>query len=233
MMRELHRIRGTRSWRRTLTIPAVAALLAGFAAFAGFGGAAARAAGASPVVGPGGTVAGQGYPQWLGAAEQVFFADGGSPPLCQTLHAHGGAVEFLDGADTDRSITCGAAAEEPIYVHGISNERSTVHGDHAGFGTSASQLQQCARKGFKGLHGTASIDGVPVVNYGELISAAPVVDALLPKHNAFHLPQQRLRSAGYGEGLLLRGLTAGRHTIVVKSITPDGSQQRKFVVHVS
>ena len=124
-------------------------------------------------------------------------------------------------------------AEEPIYVHGISNECSTVHGDHAGFGTSASQLERCARKGFKGLHGSASIDGMPVVNYRQLISAAAVVEARVPTHNAFHLAQQRLRSAAYGEGLLLRGLTPGTHTIVVKSFTPGGNQQRKFVVHVS
>jgi len=229
-MREVHRIRGTRRWRRTLTIPAVAALLAGSA---GSAGAAALAAGPGPVVGPGGKVAGQGYPYWLRAANRTFFADGGTPPLCQTLHAPGGAVEFLDGADTDQPITCRAPAEEPIYVHGIANECSTLHGDHAGFGTSATQLEQCARKGFKGLHGTASVDGVPVANYPELISAAAVVEARLPRHNAFHLAPQRMRSASYGEGLLLRGLTAGTHTIVVKSFTSGGNQQRKFVVHVS
>jgi hypothetical protein len=144
-----------------------------------------------------------------------------------------GAVEFLDGADTDQPITCRVPTEEPIYVHRIANECSTLHGDHPGFGTSATQLEQCARKGFKGLHGTASVDGVPVANYPELISAAAVVEARLPKHNAFHLAQQRMRSAGYGEGLLLRGLTAGTYTIVVKSFTPDGNHQRKFVLHVS
>jgi hypothetical protein len=92
---------------------------------------------------------------------------------------------------------------------------------------------RCARRGFKGLHGSASVDGTPVIDYRELISAAPVIDARLPKHNGFHLAPQRLRSADYGEGLLLRGLTAGTHTIVVKSFTPEGNQQRTFVVHVS
>jgi hypothetical protein len=222
-----HRIRCTPNWRRTLTIPAVAALLAGSA------GAVARAAGPGPVVGPGGKVAGQGYPYWLGVANRIFWTDGGAPPLCQTLHAHGQAVEFLDGADTGQQITCRVSAQEPIYVQGIANECSTLHGDHAGFGTSARQLEQCARKGLKGLHGTASVDGVPVANYRELISAATVVDARLPKHNGFHLAPQRMRSADYGEGLLLRGLAAGTHTIVVKSFTPGGNEQRRFVVHVS
>ena len=222
-----HRIRCTRSWRRALTIPAVAALLAGSA------GGVARAADPGAVVGPGGKVAGQGYPYWLGVADQIFFTDGGTPPLCQTLHVHGQAVEFLDGVDTDQQITCTVPAQEPIYVHGVANECSTVHGDHTGFGTSARQLEQCARKGFKGVHGTASVDGAPVADYPELISAAAVVDARLPKHNGFHLAPQRMRSADYGEGLLLSGLTAGRHTIVVKSFSPDGSQQRTFVINVS
>jgi hypothetical protein len=210
-----------------LTIPAVAALLAGSA------GALARAAGPGPVVGSGGKVAGQSYGYWLGVADRIFFTHGGAPPVCQTLHSDGQAVEFLDGANTDQRITCTVPAGEPLYVHGINNECSTVHGDHAGFGTSATQLERCARHGFKSLHGSASVDGAPVINYRELISAAPVVDARLPKHNGFHLAPGRLRSADYGEGLLLRDLTAGTHTIVVKSFTPEGNQQRRFVVHVS
>jgi hypothetical protein len=212
-------------WKRTLTIPAVAALLAGAAG-------AAQAAGPSPVVAPGGTVAGHGYPYWLGAANRIFFDAGGTPPLCQTLHSGGQAVEFLDGVDTDQTIRCTVPAGEPVYVHGIDYECSTLHGDHNGFGTSATQLQRCARDGFKGLRGTASVDGVRVSDYRELISAAPTAELSLPKHNAFHLPPQRVRSAGYGEGLLLRGLAAGTHTIVVRSFTPGADQRRTFVVHV-
>ena len=221
-----HRIRCTPKWRRTLMIPAVATLLAGSA------GAMARAAGSNPVVGAGGNVAGESYGYWLGVANRTFWSDGGAPPLCQMLHAHGQTVEFLDGADTDKQITCMVPAGEPIYVHGISNECSTLPGDHAGFGTSGTQLKRCARRGFTGLRGTALIDGAPVVNYRDLVSAAPVVEARLPKHNGFHLAAQRMRSAAYGEGLLLRGLSAGRHAIVVKSFTSSGDQRRTFVVHV-
>jgi hypothetical protein len=222
-----HRIRCMPSWRRILTIPVVVALLAGSS------GTVARAAGPAPVVGPGGKVAGEGYPYWLGVSNQIFWNDGGAPPLCQTLHAHGQAVAFLDGVDTDQQITCAVAPQQPIYVHGVGFECSTLNRDHPGYGTSAAQLERCARVSFKGDHGAVSIDGVPVVNYRKLISAAPVVGARLPKHNGFHLAPQRMRSADYGEGLLLRGLTAGTHTIVVKSFTTSGNEQRKFVVHVS
>lgn len=227
-----HRIHRAPTWRRRVAIAAVGTLLTGFA------GAVAQAAspgptGAAAVVGPGGQVAGQDYGYWLGVSNQIFFDDGGAPPLCQTLHAHGQTVEFLDGVDTDQQIKCTVPAGEPIYVHGVSNECSTLHGDHAGFGTSATQLKRCARGGFKGVHGIALVDGARVVNYRHLISAAPVLVARLPRHNMFHLAPQRMRTADYGEGLLLRGLSAGRHTIVVKSFTPAGSQRRTFVVHVS
>jgi hypothetical protein len=225
-MKGTHGLGLSPSWRRTLTIGAIGALLAAVPVVG------AQAAGTSPVVPSGGTVAGHGYPYWLGVAEGMFFTYGGSPPQCQTLHANGQAIEFLDGVDTDKTITCKVAAQEPIYVHGITNECSTLHGDHNGFGTTPTDLKRCARHGFKGLRGTASVDGVPVSDYSTLTSATPVIDARLPKHNAFHLPPQRLRSVGYGEGLLLRGFAAGTHRIGVGSFTPGGNQRRTFVVHV-
>jgi hypothetical protein len=224
-----HPIRSSPSWRRTLMIAATMALLAGAA------GTTASAAGPGPVVGPAGTVAGHGYSYWAGVANRIFFSHGGAPPLCQTLHSHGQEVEFLDGVDAEHTIRCRVRAREPIYVHGITQECSTIAGDHKGFGTSARQLERCARQQFRALRlrGTASVDGVAVSNYAELSSAAPVVDVRLPKHNAFHLPPLRLKSAAYGEGLLLSGLAVGTHTIVVKSFTPGGNQQRTFVVRVS
>jgi len=87
--------------------------------------------------------------------------------------------------------------------------------------------------GYRGDRGAALLDGAPIVNYRDLISAAPIVEARLPRPNGFHLALQRMRSADYGEGLLLRGLSAGTHTIVVKSFIPAGNQQRRFVVHAS
>jgi hypothetical protein len=200
---------------------------------AGAGGGLARAADGGLVVPPRGAVAGHGYAYWLAAAERIFFASGGSPPLCQTLHANGRAVEFLDGANTGQQIKCSASPGEPIYVHGIDNECSTIKGDHDGFGTSPAQLERCARKGFKGDSGTASIDGVKVASYSLLITATNAVEIHLPKHNSFNVPAQSGTSAAYGEGLLLRGLAAGSHRIRVRSVTPGGSQTRVFVVHVS
>jgi hypothetical protein len=49
--------------------------------------------------------------------------------------------------DTDQQIKCSASPGEPIYLHGIGDECSTIKGDHNGFGTSPAQLVRCARKG--------------------------------------------------------------------------------------
>ncbi len=216
-----------RTGKSRVTILAVAMVLASA------GASLAQAADGGAVVPPGGAVAGHGYTYWLAAANRIFFADGGSPPLCQTLHANGQAVEFLDGVDTDQQIKCSASPGEPIYVHGIGDECSTIKGDHNGFGTSPAQLERCARKGFKGDGGTASVDGVKVASYSRLVTATNAIEIHVPKHNSFDIPGQSGTSAAYGEGLLLRGLAAGSHRIRVKSVTPGGSQTRVFVVHVS
>lgn len=224
-----HLMSSSRGLRRNLTVATLATLLAG-----GTVAAAAPATGSGPVVPPTGSVAGHGYPYWLGVADRIFFNDGGKPPPCQTLHADGQTVAFLDGADTDQTMRCRVAASQPIFTHGIANECSTVHGDHSGFGTSAAQLRRCARHGYVSLHlhGSASVDGAPVSGYRALTLAAPVVTAHIPAHNTFHVPAQRIRTASYGEALLLRALSPGTHRIVVRSSGPGWHQRRVFEIHV-
>jgi hypothetical protein len=52
-------------------------------------------------------------------------------------------------------------------------------------------------------------------------------------HNAFGISARTATSAAYGEGLLLRALSPGRHTIRVTSITPAGDQTRTFIIHAN
>lgn len=211
-----------RGWR--LTLAALVILLAAL-------GATAQASSASPVVPPGGTVAGEGYSHWLGVKNQVFFDSGGAPPACGTSHAPGGRVALLSGEDAGR-ITCDEPAGRPIYVDGVSNECSTFAGDHKGFGVSPSQLRRCARAGFAGLSGTARVDGVPVADYRSLITATGVVPVHLPPNNAFGIPPGRGDSADYGEGLLLKGFAPGRHTITITSTTPGGTHTADYTLTV-
>ena len=142
--------------------------------------AAAQAAAGPRVVPPSGKVAGGGYAYWLGVKEQVFFS---SPPTgpkqCGTQRGADGPVAFLFAGSGH--TTCAEPAGRPIYVSGISNECSTLHGDHSGFGTSPTQLGRCARAGLKGLTGTATVDGTRVGNYRKLIVGTKAVEIHVPK----------------------------------------------------
>ncbi len=212
--------------RRYLAVVAVVALFAGSAA------GEAQATAPSIVVPSGGTVAGHGYAYWLAVGDRIFFDTGGSPDLCQTLHANGQAVAFLDGVDTSGEIQCSVPADRPLYVHGVQNECSTFEGDHNGFGSSPSQLRLCARTGFDGLGGAAFVDGASVPNYRELIAAADAVAVNIPANNSFGISGGPGQSAAYGEGLLLRGLSTGTHTIRIVSRTSGGEETRTFILHV-
>jgi hypothetical protein len=197
---------------RPLTVVSLAVVLGGL-----FGGVA-QAAGADSVLPPGGKAAGESYAYWLAAKEQVFFSGPpAGPKACDTLHAPGGAVGFLAGGGGGGTITCNEPAGRPVYVDGVSNECSTLPGDHNGFGTSSAQLKRCARAGFKGLSGTATLDGVRVANYPNLIVATRVIHIRVPKRNQFGIKAQSGTSAAYGEGLLLSGLSAGPHTLRITS----------------
>lgn len=210
---------------RPLTGLTVAALVFGVSGVA-------QASAPDPVVPAGGKVAGEGYAYWLKAKEQAFFT---APPsgakACGTLPGASGAVTYLN-AGGEGTITCRIPAGRPIYVDGVANECSTLHGDHNGFGTSPAQLERCAQAGFKGLSGTATIDGAPVANYRSLIAATTVLHFHLAKQNPFKLKPTSATSAAYGEGLLLRGFAAGTHTVRISSTTPGGTNVSSYTLHV-
>jgi hypothetical protein len=204
------------------------AALAATLILAASSGAIAYAASASHVVPPGGKAAGQSYAYWLGVKERVFFDSSGSPASCETLSAPTGSVTYLVGGGA-----CTVPAGRSIYVDGVDNECSTYAGDHAGSGTSAAQLERCARAGFKAVHGTATLDGMPVTDYVQLIAAAAAVAVHVPKSNHFGLKPGSGRSAAYGEGLLLQGLPPGTHTIHITTSTPGGTNHFEYTLHVS
>jgi hypothetical protein len=161
---------------------------------------------------PGGTIDGEGYGYWVGAAEGTFFTWGGNGSPCLTIRApDGGTVAFPVG-----SGSCDVAAGEPVFIGGAAYECSNIDGDHAGFGTTPEQLEACAREGFQRLNGrgSATVDGSPVSDYRELISASRTFDFVLPDPNQLGLPPGPGMLAAYGEGLLLQGFSPGTHTII-------------------
>jgi hypothetical protein len=177
--------------------------------------AAAQTATSSTVVPAGGQVAGQGYGQWLRNSWQRAFADLPDASACQTQRTPAGAVALLLGGYSGKAEThtCRLRANAPIYVNGLSVECSTIE-QPPFHGNTPAELKRCARRDWRGAtHLSASIDGRRVRGYRTLITASPVYAFQLPKHNILGTTQRSGRSAAYGEGLLLRGLSAGTHTV--------------------
>jgi hypothetical protein len=118
------------------------------------------------------------------------------------------------------SQTCTEPAGRPIYLKHLSNECSTFKGDHAGFGTTNAQLKKCARSAFKNATGSTIVDGQRVAHINRYLSASGVYRIDLHKNNYYGYKKLHGRSAAYGYGVLLRGLTKGTHTVVVAGNLP-------------
>lgn len=179
-------------------------------------GAGAFAAAGTTVVPPGGTVAGQGYAYWLQHGWQFWFGQTLPVNPCGTLTANGKRVGYLTLTSVNPGkdkYSCTEPARRPLYVDSLSAECSTFVGDHNGFGTSASQLEQCAKAVFQGAQQTTTIDG-QAINTSTLVAATGVYPVhTVSTNNLFSLPVGRGRSAAYGYGLLLIGFSKGTHII--------------------
>jgi hypothetical protein len=180
-------------------------------------GTAAFATTGPHVVPVGGKVAGAGYAHWLAREWQLQFAN--TPPYkaCQTMTVRGRKVGYLgikSIAPATTSYTCSEAAGRPLYVIELSAECSTFHGDHLTFGTTNSQLTQCARTEFR--QGTptqaTTIDGHSV-DVSKLVAATGVYPVHNAKGNFVTSTNRSGRSAAYGWGLLLTALAKGTHVI--------------------
>jgi hypothetical protein len=195
-------------------------------ALTGLACATAWAAAGSAVVGPGGKAAGGGYAHWL-AVKNRLALDTPRPglPVCGTQHGPAGPIAFLvGGGHEQRRFSCTEPEGRPIYIDGLTNECSTIKGDHNGYGTSDAQLGSCARHGYQGLSASAALDGVGIAAYHKLLVTAPAIAFRLPKNNGFGLKPQSGRSVAYGEGLILSGLRAGTHTVRISEKFPPPNQ---------
>jgi hypothetical protein len=169
---------------------------------------AAAAATPSHVVPPNGKVGGKGYSYYLGRWEKAFFH---SAAACQTVTVSGLRVALVFGGE---SPACTEPAGRPIYLGAPADECSTLPGDHKGYGTTASQLKRCARAGFNVFSDVkAWVDDRRVSRYARFTTATQAFAFHIPKNRFPGVKQRSGRSAAYGYGLLLTGLTKGTHTV--------------------
>jgi hypothetical protein len=207
------------------------AALAVAAAALALGAPLASASGSSPVVPPGGTIDGEGYGYWSGAANAAVFDWGGNGSPCLTIRAPDGGTVAYPAA----SGSCDVAAGEPIFIPGAADECSTYEGDHSGFGTTPAQLEACAREGFQSLNGrgSATVDGSPVADFAALTSASPPFNVVVPDPNQFGLTPGPGITARYGEGVLLQGFSPGTHTVIITAAFNDEeSGPIEYTLHV-
>jgi hypothetical protein len=179
----------------------------------------AASAAARQVVPPGGKIAGETSSYWLKRSWQKVFDTSAPVPPCRWLTAHGQRVRYLTlttpAPGTDK-YTCTEPAGQPTYVIGLSNECSTFHGDHTKLGTTDPALERCARRGFRDVHQTTTIDGRPV-NARKRVAASGAYPVHAAHNNILGLPAGDGRSAAYGYGLLLTGFAKGTHTIHLRA----------------
>lgn len=174
----------------------------------------ASAATSSAVVPAGGTVADHSYGQWQAISWQYQFShtNGGSP--CSTVQTPEGPVELLAGAAAGtHTYRCAFPAGRPVYAIGLDVECSSIEAPPY-HGNTPAQLKSCARRNYRGARDvTAKIDGHTVAGYRKLVTATPVFTFRLATKNILGSAKPSGRSASYGEGLLLKGLSAGSHRI--------------------
>lgn len=146
------------------------------------------------------------------------FATGAPAPSCLALTVAGEKVAVLRPPPMQgATATCNEPAGRAIYVHQITNECSTLKGDHKGFGTTNADLVKCAKSLFKrpAVSFSATLDG-HTVNLHALVTSTG--EFLVPK--VVGQSASTARSAAYGPGILLRGLSKGTHTIEFKTNIP-------------
>lgn len=186
----------------------------------------------TPVVSPHGKVAGHGYAYWQERFWQNLFASGRSvPKVCQTLHAGGQSVALLGvgaAGPGPYGHTCSEPAGRPVYLQAVTDECSTFKPDHNGFGTTPSQLKRCARAIYAVKNVHVWIDGRPVPHFDRFITATGVYPLHVPRKNQFGYKGRSGRSAAYGSGLLLSGLSKGIHTIWLNGSVPSAHVHLAF-----
>jgi hypothetical protein len=204
------------------------ALCVGATAVLGLSLAAGGLAATSPVVPAGGKVAGESYGYYLKQVWLTNFATSAPPPSCSTVTVGGQKVAVL--RLPPKSVTCNEPAGRAIYVHEVTFECSTLMGDHNGFGTTNADLVKCAKAFFNSK-----------VTYGATLDGQTVdLHALNAATGEFFVakvvgqPAPTARSAAYGPGILLRGLSKGTHTIVSKANIPGVEKVNSTLkVHVA
>ncbi len=182
----------------------------------------------SPIVAPGGTIAGKGYSDWLVTSWRLALA---KPPPPAPCHRVLGVTVVLGGFSGKKERhTCSVPKGGAVYVGGFGAECSTIE-DPPFHGDTPAQLKRCAMRYYKtGKNVTQELDGKPYPRY--VTASAPFIFHM-PKKNLLGTKKRTGRAVAYGDGLLLRNLSPGTHVIRGRATAPDFKADVTFTLKVA
>jgi hypothetical protein len=192
-------------------------------------GLATAAAATSPLVPPGGKVAGKGYSQWLAASWRYLLDRPPGLAPCQTI---GGVLVTFNGV-VGRQVTdtCSVRRGQAVYLRGFSADCSTVEPPPFHARTPA-QLRACAKRDFLLVKVGVTVDGRAVA-HGRYATATNVFALHLPKVNVLGSKQRTGLVAAYGEGFLLAHLAPGTHVVHELASSPLFSADVTYLLKVA
>jgi hypothetical protein len=179
---------------------------------------ASAGAASSPIVPPGGQLAGRGYGEWLATSWKILLSKEPLPLACQKS----GEVTVLLGGLSGKKEhhTCELSKGTDVYAPGFSAECSTV--EKAPFhGSTTAELKACAKRQYAVDKEISVTLGGKAVDHAKYVAATKTFAVHMPKRNLLGSKKRDARAAAYGEGLLLKDLSVGSHTLHVR-ITATG-----------
>lgn len=176
--------------------------------------AGALASGHSSPVSPSGSVAGQPYAYYLQQAWSKWFsAPSPGPSACQTTTVGHTSVVLVEDIKGGKS-SCSAKAGQPIFVNELGKECAAIPGQHNGYGTSDSDLQQCARAKVEAALISVYIDGKRLSDFGKYYwKQATAFTTAVGSGRFKGYNQSTTRASAWGWSLLFKSLPKGNHTI--------------------
>lgn len=182
---------------------------------------------------PSGSVAGGNYAYWLKQTWERYYSTPGGPGACQTVTAHGATMTLVEDITGGKS-TCTVPAGQPVFVNEAGKECSAIPGHHNGYGTSSSQLQQCARAGIETVLISIYVDGKrDPSDFGKYYWKPTKAFTAQVAPNRFPgYDKSSTEAAAWGWSLMFKKLPAGTHTIVCNARSRK-TKKTVFTSHVT
>jgi hypothetical protein len=167
------------------------------------------------IVPPSGSTAGGDYAFWLKQAWSRYYSTPGGPGQCQTAQSHGATMTLVENITGGKS-SCNVPSGQPVFVNEAGKECSAIPGHHNGYGTSTSQLQQCARNGIETILISIYVDGKRnPSDFGKYYwKPTKAFTAQVAPHRFKGYSKSSTEAAAWGWSLMFKKLPKGTHTVV-------------------